>query len=73
MPKGYAAVSCHVERPLDDRAWRLFSRLQARRPGGFVIAALLRPPDAGAGEDEARWLERAREAAARGPLGHHTH
>ena len=33
----------------------------------------MRPPDASAGEDEAVWLERAREAAARGPLGHHTH
>jgi hypothetical protein len=33
----------------------------------------MRPPDAGAGEDESVWLERAREAATRGPLGHHTH
>ena len=69
----YAVVSCHVERPLDDAVWARFSSLQARRPGGFAIAALLRPPDAAAGEDEALWLERAREAAARGPLGHHTH
>jgi hypothetical protein len=84
-PKGYgrrrilaetrriAVVSCHVERPLDDRAWRLFSRLQERRPGGFAVAALMRPPDPDAGENEARWLERARTAAGRGPLGHHTH
>jgi hypothetical protein len=69
----YAVVSCHVERPLDDRVWRLFSRLQERAPGGFRIAALIRPPDTEAGEDEAAWLERAREAAARGPLGQHTH
>jgi hypothetical protein len=69
----YAVVSCHVERPLDDRAWRLFSRLQERMPGGFRIAALLRPPDEEAGEDADLWLERARQAAARGPLGHHTH
>jgi hypothetical protein len=69
----YAVVSCHVERPLDDRVWAAFSRLQARRPGGFAIASLMRPPDTAAGEDEARWLERAQEAAARGPLGHHTH
>jgi hypothetical protein len=68
-----AVVSCHVEQPLDDRCWRLFSELQERRPGGFAVAALMRPPDLEAGEDEARWLERAREAAARGPLGHHTH
>ena len=68
-----AVVSCHVERPLDDRVWAAFSALQARRPGGFVIAALLRPPDQAAGEDEALWLDRARQAAARGPLGHHTH
>jgi hypothetical protein len=78
MPKGYgrgriAVVSCHVERPLDDGIWLRFSHLQERRPGGFRIAALLRPPDAGAGEDTGRWLERARQAAARGPLGHHTH
>jgi hypothetical protein len=69
----YAVVSCHVERPLDDRVWSAFARLQERRPGGFAIAALLRPPDEGAGEDPERWLVRAREAAERGPLGHHTH
>jgi hypothetical protein len=73
MTKPVAAVSCHVERPLDDDCWRRFSRLQERRPGGFAIAALLRPPDADAGEDAELWLERAREAAERGPLGHHTH
>lgn len=71
--KRYAVVSCHVERPLDDAVWARFARLQERRPGGFAIAALLRPPDAGAGEDESVWLERAREAPRRGPLGHHTH
>lgn len=69
----YAVVSCHVERPLDDRVWARFSRLQAARPGGFRVAALIRPPDLAAGEDEARWLERAQAAAALGPLGHHTH
>jgi hypothetical protein len=67
----YAVVSCHVERPLDDEVWRRFSALQERRPGRFVIAALMRPP--AAGEDEELWLERAREAQARGPLGLHTH
>ena len=70
----YAVVSCHVERPLDDRVWRAFSRLQERRPGGLAVAALLRPPDGDAGEhDDARWLARAREAADRAPLGHHAH
>jgi hypothetical protein len=69
----YAVVSCHVERPLDDAVWARFSALQLRRPGGFSIAALMRPADPDTGEDEERWLERAREAAARGPLGHHTH
>jgi hypothetical protein len=69
----YAVVSCHVERPLDDGVWARFAALQARRPGGFRVAALLRPPDVAAQEDEGIWLERAREAAARGPLGHHTH
>jgi hypothetical protein len=71
--KRYAVVSCHVERPLDDRAWGRFEALQAARPGGFRIAALVRPPDPKAGEDVARWLERARRAAELGPLGHHTH
>jgi hypothetical protein len=69
----YAVVSCHVERPLDDAVWARFSALQERRPGGAPVAALLRPPDAAAGEDESAWLVRAREAASRGPLGHHTH
>ena len=68
-----AVVSCHVERPLDDACWARFSSLQEKKPGGFRIAALMRPPDADAGEDEERWLIRAREAAARGPLGHHAH
>src|SRR6266545_4121400 len=66
----YAVVSCHVERPLDDEAWKRFSALQTRRPGRFVIAALMRPP--APGEDEELWLERAREGQARGPLGLHT-
>lgn len=69
----YAVVSCHVERPLSDDVWRRFARLQERRPGGFRIAALVRPADRAAGEDESAWERRAREAAARGPLGHHTH
>jgi hypothetical protein len=74
LPGGrYAVVSCHVERPLDDEVWRRFSALQERRPGGFRIAALMRPPDAAAGEDERGWVGRAREAAARGPFGLHTH
>jgi hypothetical protein len=70
----YAVVSCHVERPLDDEVWSAFAAFQERRPGGLTIAALIRPPDRSAGElDDERWLERARQASARGPLGHHTH
>jgi hypothetical protein len=69
----YAVVSCHVERPLDDAIWARFAALQRARPGGFRVAALMRPPDAAHGEDEERWSERAREAAERGPLGQHTH
>jgi hypothetical protein len=69
----YAVVSCHVERPLDGAAWERFSALQERRPGGFPVAALMRPADPAFGEDEQAWLARALEAAARGPLGHHTH
>jgi hypothetical protein len=69
----YAVVSCHVERPLDDEAWARLASLLRRRPSGFAIAALIRPAQARAGEDEERWVSRAREAAAHGPLGHHTH
>jgi hypothetical protein len=68
-----AVVSCHVERPLDDSAWTRFDALQRRRPGGFDVIALIRPPDAEHGEPEEQWLERARTAAARAPLGLHTH
>ena len=71
-PKRYAVVSCHVERPLDDRVWQEFDRFQGACPGGFRIAALVRPPDLAAGESEARWLERVRRAGSRGPVGHHT-
>jgi hypothetical protein len=67
----YAVVSCHVERPLDDDVWSRFSAMQERRPGGFAIAALMRPPTEG--EDEERWLVRARVARARAPFGLHTH
>jgi hypothetical protein len=72
-PRRYAVVSCHVERPLDQLVWARFAALQHSRPGGFAIAALIRPPDPDAGEDASTWLARAREAATRGPLGHHTH
>jgi hypothetical protein len=68
-----AVVSCHVERPLDDEAWRRFDALQRRRPGGFDVIALVRPPDSGHGEAEEAWLQRARAAAARAPFGLHTH
>src|ERR671936_1641819 len=67
----YAVVSCHVERPLDDEVWNRFAALQERRPGRFRIAALMRPPSSD--EEKERWLERAREAQARGPFGLHTH
>jgi len=69
--KRYAVVSCHVEQPLDDRIWARFAAFQASRPGGFRIAALLRPPHEG--EDSEVWLQRAHEAAGHAPLGHHTH
>jgi hypothetical protein len=69
----YAVVSCHVERPLDDRVWAAFERLLRRRPAGFVVTPLLRPPHGPSGEDEDVWLERARIAAGLAPLGHHTH
>jgi hypothetical protein len=66
-------VSCHVERPLDDEAWRRFDTLQRRAPGGFAVIALMRPPDPAFGESEEVWLERARAASARAPFGLHTH
>jgi len=69
----YAVVSCHVERPLEDRVWAGFAELQERRPGGFPVAALIRSPDPAHGEDETVWLARANAAAGRGPLGQHTH
>jgi hypothetical protein len=69
----YAVVSCHVERPLDDAVWARFSALQEARPGGFAIAALVRPADPAFGEAETTWVERAQEAARRCPLGHHAH
>jgi hypothetical protein len=69
----YAVVSCHVERPLDDVVWAAFERLLDRRPAGFVVTALMRPPDRASGENEELWLERARRAARLAPLGHHTH
>jgi hypothetical protein len=68
-----AIVSCHLEHPLDDASWRRFDALQRRRPGGFGVIALMRPPDPEHGEDESVWLERALQAAARAPFGLHTH
>jgi hypothetical protein len=69
----YAVVSCHVERLLDDAVWGRYRQLAGRRPGGFAIASLVRPPDEAAGESRSAWLERARELEALGPFGHHTH
>jgi hypothetical protein len=69
--QGYAVASCHVERPLDDRVWEPYLALVRRRPSGFRIASLLRPP--AAGEDETLFVERARQAAVLGPFGHHIH
>jgi hypothetical protein len=69
----YAVVSCHVERPLDDAVWAAFERLLERRPAGFLVTPLLRPPHEAAGEDEELWLQRARRVAELAPLGHHTH
>jgi len=68
-----AIVSCHLEQPLRDEAWARFDELQQRRPGGFDVIALMRPPDTAYGEDVERWLTRARTAARRGPFGLHTH
>jgi hypothetical protein len=69
--QGYAVASCHVERPLDDSVWRRYQALLRSRPGGLPIASLMRPP--APGEDAAVFIERAHEAAALGPFGHHIH
>jgi hypothetical protein len=69
--QGYAVVSCHVERPLDDLVWDRYRELIRRRPAGFPIASLMRPP--AEGENGRVFVERAREAAANGPFGHHIH
>jgi hypothetical protein len=73
MARKSALVTCHAERPLDDEAWRRLRAVLRRRPGGFAVVPLLRPPDSAGGEDEDEWLARAREAAALGPIGLHTH
>ena len=68
-----AIVSCHLEQPLRDDVWERFDALQRRRPGGFDVIALMRPPDVALGEDEQRWLTRAHAVSARAPFGLHTH
>jgi hypothetical protein len=69
--QGYAVVSCHVERPLDDEVWRRYATLLRRRPGGFEIASLMRPP--AASEPGESFAARAAEATRLGPFGHHIH
>ena len=68
-----AIVSCHLEEPLRDDAWTRFDALRRRRPGGFDVIALMRPPDPACGEDVERWLLRARAVSRQGPFGLHTH
>ena len=51
--------------------WERYLALLRRRPSGFRIASLLRPP--AAGEDESLFVARAREASQLGPFGHHIH
>jgi len=67
---GVAVVSCHLEQPLHDESWHRFDALRRARPGGLEIVPLIRPPDTAHGEDEERWVERARTLPA---LGLHTH
>jgi hypothetical protein len=52
---------------LSDRSTTPYGR-DSRRCRRYV-----RPADPAFGEDESTWAERAKEAATRGPLGHHTH
>lgn len=71
--KPYAVLSCHVERVLDDRVWRLFGDLHAGRPFGFVPTPLIRSPALAEGEAGGLWLERVRALVAHAPFGQHTH
>ena len=66
-----AVVSCHVERLLDDDVWARFRHFVDEPPGGFRVAALVRPPDREQGEDEELWLARVRLLDV--PFGLHTH
>jgi hypothetical protein len=61
-----SVISCHLESPLDDESWRRFDAVRRR----FDVIALIRPPDAAYGEDEATWLARARSLEL---IGLHTH
>jgi hypothetical protein len=70
--QGYAVVSCHVERLLDDRVWEAYSAFVRSKPGGFAIASLVRPPAAGE-PGAASFVERAAQLADFGAYGHHTH
>jgi hypothetical protein len=65
VPSG-SVVSCHLERPLDDEAWRRYAAFRRRHD----VISLIRPPDPAFGEDEAVWLERARTLDR---IGLHTH
>ena len=71
--KPYVVLSCHVERVLDDRVWRLFGDLHTSRPFGFVPTPLIRSPALAEGEAGGLWLERVQTFAARAPFGQHTH
>jgi hypothetical protein len=51
--------------------WERYLALLRRRPSGFRIASLMRPP--AAGESAETFVERALAAAALGPFGHHIH
>ena len=69
----YAVVSCHVEQPARRRVWRAFESLLGGGPAGFVDHAVAAAARSASGEDETRWLERARSGRQLAPLGHHTH
>ena len=69
---GVLTVSCHVERPLDDRVREAYAAFRRRRPGGVAVASLLRPPEEREGS-AGSLAQRAREAAVDGPFGLHTH
>ena len=68
---GVLTVSCHVERPLDDRVWEVFASFRSSSgPAEPSWLRCLRPPEKREGERWEPWLARAHDPSqARGRWG----